>query len=71
MLCNRFETRSKNKNLRSQTDFIRSNASTSLYGQILLFSFASKLWQMIQLEIRNSVSTESYKKKKKKARTKQ
>ena len=32
MLCNRFETRSKNKNLRSQTDFIRSNASTSLYG---------------------------------------
>ena len=49
--------------LRSQTDFIRSNASTSQYGLNSMRCFASKVWQMIPLEIKNSVSIESFKEK--------
>ena len=40
MLCNRFQTQSISYNLRSQTDFIRSNASTSQYGLSSMRRFA-------------------------------
>ena len=40
MLCNRFQTQSISYNLRSQTDFIRSNASTSHYGLNSMRCFA-------------------------------
>ena len=63
LLCSIFQTRSISYNLRSQTDFIRSNASTSQYGLNSMRCFASKVWQMIPLEIKNSVSIESFKEK--------
>ena len=63
MLSNIFPTRSISYNLRSQTDIIRSNASTSQYGLNSMRCFASKVWQMIPVEIKNSVSIESFKEK--------
>ena len=50
-------------NLRSQTDFIRSDATTSQYGLNSIRCFALKVWQMIPLQIKNSVSIESFKEK--------
>ena len=47
VLCNIFQTRSISYNVRSQTDFIRSNACTSQYGLNSMRCFASKVWQMI------------------------
>ena len=63
MLSNIFKTRSISCNLRSQTDFIRSNTSTSQYGLNSIRCFASKVWQMIPLELKKSVSIESLKEK--------
>ena len=63
MLSKKFPTRSISYNLRSQNDFIRSNASTSQYGLNSMRCFASKVWQMIPVEIKNSVSIESFKEK--------
>ena len=65
LLCNIFKTRSISYNLRSQTYFIRSNASTSQYGLNSVRCFPSKGWQIIPLEIKNSVSIESFKEKSK------
>ena len=67
-LCNIFNTRSVSYNLRSQADFI--HASTSQYGLNSMRCFASKVWQMIPLEIKNSVSIESFKEKNQKVGTK-
>ena len=61
MWCYIVQTRSKSYNLRSQTDFVRINASTNQYGLNFMRYFASKLWQMIPMEIKNSVSIESFK----------
>ena len=44
MSSNILPTRSISYNLRSQTDFIRSNASTSQYGLNSMRCFASKVW---------------------------
>ena len=63
MLSNIFPTPSISYNLKSQTDFIRSNASASQYGLNSMRCFASKVWQMIPVEIKNSVSIESFKEK--------
>ena len=53
----------KSYNLRSQTDFIRSDVTTSQYGLNSIRCFALKVWQMIPLQIKNSVSIESFKEK--------
>ena len=58
-----FRPRSISYNLRPQTNFIKSNASTSQYGLNSMRCFASKVWQMFPLEIKNSVSIESLKEK--------
>ena len=58
-----FPARSISYNLRSQTDFIRSNASTSQYGLNSMRCFASKVWQMTPMEIKNSISIECFKEK--------
>ena len=63
LLCNIFQTKSISYNLRSQTDFIKGNASTSQYGLNSMRCFASKVWQMIPLEIKNPVSIGSFKEK--------
>ena len=43
MLCNNFQTRLISSNLRSQTDFIKSNTTTSLYELNSMRSFVSKV----------------------------
>ena len=63
MLCNILQIRSISYNLRSQTDFIGSNASTSKYGLNFMRCFTSKVWQMIPLEIKIPVSIKSFKEK--------
>ena len=63
MLCNKFQTRSISYNLRSQKDFIRNNASASQNWLNSMRYFASKVWQVIPLGIKNSVSIEISKEK--------
>ena len=63
MLSNIFLTQSISYSLRSQTDFIRSNASTSQCGLNPMRCFPSKVWQIIPMEIKNSVSIISFKEK--------
>ena len=55
MIFNKFQTRSISYNLRSQKDFLRSNASTNQYD-LIPWDVLRKVWQMIPLEIKNSVS---------------
>ena len=46
-----FNTINKCCNLRSQANFIRSNASISQYGLNSMRCFASKMWQMIVVTV--------------------
>ena len=54
-----FQTRKINYNLRSQTDY----ASICVNTKKLLRYFASKVWSMVPLEIKNSGSVEILKTK--------
>ena len=63
MLWTIFQTQSISYNLGSQTDFTRSNASTRQYGLNSIRCFAFKVGHMIPLEIKNSVSIESFEEK--------
>ena len=58
-----FPTRVLNYNLRSQTDFFRNSFNTTKFGLNSLRYFASKVWSMIPIEIKNSSSVETCKNK--------
>ena len=58
-----FPTRLLNYNLRSQTDFLRSTVNTTKFGLNSLRHFASKVWSMIPIEIKNSSTVEIFKSK--------
>ena len=58
-----FQTRKINYKLRSQTDFPSICVNTKKFGQNLLRYFASKVWSMAPLEIKNSGSIEIFKTK--------
>ena len=47
------QSRTLTYNLRSQTDFVRSFVNTSRFGQNLPPYFASKVWNIIPLYIKN------------------
>ena len=49
-----FDRRDISYNLRTQTDFFRAYVSTSQFGLKSLKYFASKVWDMISIEIKNS-----------------
>ena len=49
-----FDRRDISYNLRTQTDFFRAYVSTSQFGLKSLKYFASKVWDMIPIEIKNS-----------------
>ena len=53
-----FPTRILSCNLRSQTDFFRNTVNTTKYGLNSLKYFASKVWSIIPIEIKNSCSVE-------------
>ena len=58
-----FPTGVLNYNLRSQTDFFRNNVNTSNFVLISLRYFASKVWSMMPIEIKNSSRVEMFKSK--------
>ena len=58
-----FPTRALNYNLRSQTDFLRSTVNTTKFGLNSLRHFASKVWSMIPIEIKNYLTVEIFKSK--------
>ena len=51
-----FPTKALNYNLRSQTYFFRNTGNTTEFGSNSLRNFASKVWSMIPIEIKNSSS---------------
>ena len=59
-----FLLRSEDYNLRTQTDFIKPSTNTTRYGLKPLNFFASKVWDMITDEIKNSSTIEIFLKKK-------
>ena len=63
MMYGIFQTRKINCNLRSQTDFASNRVNTNKFGLNSLRYFASKVWSMVPLEIKNSGSVEIFKTK--------
>ena len=53
-MCDIFQTRKINYNLRSQTDFASICVNFNKFGLNSLKYFASKVWSMVPLEIKNS-----------------
>ena len=58
-----FPARVLNYNLRSQTDFLRHTFNTTKLGLNSLRHFASKVWSMIPIEIKNFLTVEIFKSK--------
>ena len=58
-----FPTRVLNYNLRSQTDFFRNTSNTTKLSLNSLRYFASKVWSMTPIEVKNSSSVEMFKNK--------
>ena len=58
-----FPLRSVYYNLRTQTDFIKVYIITTRYSLKSLIFFASKVWDMIPVEIKSSSTVEIYKNK--------
>ena len=52
ILCDIFPLRSINYNLRSQTDISEKSVNTILFGLNSLRYFASKVWNMVSLELK-------------------
>ena len=63
LLSDIFPTKILNYNLRSQTDFLRNNVTTTEIGLNSLRHFASKVRSMIPIEIKNSLTVEVFKSK--------
>ena len=56
-----FQTRKINYNLKSQTEFASNCVNTNKFGLNSLRYFASKVWNMVPLEIENTGSVEIFK----------
>ena len=50
-------------NLRIQSDFFRNSVNSSKYGPKSIRFFASKVWQVVPVEIRNLKSLEDFRNK--------
>ena len=61
ILCDIFPLRSIDYNLRSQNDFSVSSVNTTHFGLNSLRYFASKVWNMVPLELKNLNDVESFK----------
>ena len=55
------QTRALPFNLRSQTDFARSFVNTNRFGLNSLRYFASKVWNIIPLDIKNASNLHTFK----------
>ena len=58
-----FQTRTLPYNLRSQTDFVRSFVNASCFGLNSLRYFASKVWNIVPLDIKNASNLHIFKNK--------
>ena len=59
-MCDIFDRRDISYNLRTQTDFFRGYVNTSRFGLNSLNYFASKVWNMIPIDIRNSENLDRF-----------
>ena len=62
-MCDIFETRNLDYNLRSQMDFIRTRVSTSSFGLSSLKYLAKKIWNIVPYYIKSVGNLNSFKKK--------
>ena len=58
-----FSIRDLNYDLRSQTDLFINTVNTTKFSLDLLRYFASKVWNMISIEIKNSTSVDIFRNK--------
>ena len=61
-MCDIFETRNLDYNLRSQIDFIRACANTSSFGLSSLKYLATKIWDVLPYEIKSIGNINLFKK---------
>ena len=61
ILCDIFPLRSIDYNLRSQTDFSVSSVNNNHFGLNSIEYFASKVWNMVPLELKNLNNIEIFK----------
>ena len=52
-MCNVFQTRNVNYNLRSETDFIRTRVNTSTFGLNPLKYLSAKTWDFVLYDIKS------------------
>ena len=62
-MCDIFETRNLDYNLRSQIDFIRTRVNTSSFGLSSLKYLATKIWDIVPYEIKSVGNINLFKKK--------
>ena len=62
-MCDIFETRNLDYNLRSQRDFIRTRVNTSSFGLSSLKYLATKIWDIVPYEIKSVGNINLFKKK--------
>ena len=63
IMCDVFETRNLDYNLRSQIDFIRARVNTSSFGLCSLKYLATKIWDIVPYEIKSVGNINLFKKK--------
>ena len=69
LMCDIFNTRNLDHNLRSQTDFIRTRVNTSSFRLSSLKYLAIKIWDIVPYEINSVGNLSLFKKKNKKLGT--
>ena len=62
-MSNIFPPRLIKYNLRTQSDFFRNSVNSSKYGLNSIRFFASRVWQIVPLEMRNLKSLEDFRTK--------
>ena len=63
IMCDIFETRNINYNLRSQTDFAGTNVNTTSFGLNSLRYLATKIWDIVPNEIKLAKNLDLFKEK--------
>ena len=63
IMCDIFETRNFDYNLRSQTDFLRTRVNTSSFGLNSLNYLATKIWDIVPCDIKSTENLNSFKEK--------
>ena len=62
-MCDIFETRNLDYNIRSQRDFVRMRVNTSSFGLSFLKYLTTKIWDIVPYEIKSVGNINLFKKK--------